>query len=379
MTTPREEFAPAPDASAFAPAPQLGTVPRDWSPDNEGIIGHAGQPLTDEWVFPVSPPPEIGPIRTAGTTVRAHTTTAQRTMPRIKGFFGGAALGAAVIFLLSRKIDRAFGHPYAYVIGIMVGALIGLVKSAHRLTCTFVGAEGVASFLLDARTYAVKSRQGMLFRGAAVLRVKQTHHYVNGSYSSTDYEFAWQDAAGVKRFEVKGRYSDKNGTPSADSSFYFAQAAEAAWTDYMLAASTERLARGESVRFPLKGANYVEVGPQILELRVGSKSDRMERDDIGTINVELGEVIVSRKDAKAGFLGMGAQGIFKFSYGDLANARLFFALLGHAFAAENAEGGSHVAPAFALAQTATRDARQAEAVKQGAGQQPAAAEQEKPQ
>ena len=43
--------------------------------------------------------------------------------------------------------------------------------------------------------------------------------------------------------------------------------------------------------------------------------------------MKQGVLTVRRKDAKDGFLGIGSQGIFKFTYSELANGRVFLMLL----------------------------------------------------
>jgi hypothetical protein len=368
MTTPRQEdHAAAPSA---APAPELGSIPRHWSPSEQvpPVSGHAGQPLPLECVFVVAPPEEIGAVRTAHSTIRTHTPIFQKVWPRIKGIVFGALCGLVLSNIVCILLIDTHDPAYVKAVGIaaLVGAVIGLFAAGPKALCTFVGERGVASFLLDGRTFAVKKQDVFLFPNAADLRVSMTRNYTNGIYTGTNYGHIWNDAHGKQVFLLKGDFYHAKGKPPADSPYYFALSSEAAWTDYMLAVCTARLAHGESVRFPLKGANYVEVGPQVLELRVGNKSDRMGRDEVGSITVDQGQVMVARTDAKAGFLGVGSSGVFKFPYAELANARLFFALLGHAFADEQVAGGLNPAPAFAIAQTVAHANRQANAIKQGA-------------
>ena len=122
----------------------------------------------------------------------------------------------------------------------------------------------------------------------------------------------------------------------------------------------------------VKDTTYVQVAPQMLSLHLNNREDTMHRDEIGTITVEQGQVMVARKGAKAGFLGVGSHGVFKFPYASLSNARLFFALLGQAFAEDNVAGGINTAPAFAIAQGINRRGRQASAIrKAGADNGPA--------
>ena len=112
----------------------------------------------------------------------------------------------------------------------------------------------------------------------------------------------------------------------------------------------------------VKDTTYVQVAPQVLSLHLNNREDTMHRDDIGTITVEQGQVMVALNGAKAGCLGVGSHGVFKFLYARLSNARRFFALLGQGFAEDNVAGGINNAPAFAIAQGINGRGRQAGAI-----------------
>ncbi len=58
-------------------------------------------------------------------------------------------------------------------------------------------------------------------------------------------------------------------------------------------------------------------------------------------------VTISRRDAKKGFLGMGADGIYTFPYAGLGNAQLFLSMLSIAskMTETQEESAAHSAPA----------------------------------
>jgi hypothetical protein len=262
-------------------------------PDN--VTNHGEAPLTDQDDFFAPPPPEIGEVVTAYTTLR----TDKHPWPvgnRVGlGFLIGSVLGV-IAFLIGGVAEAELGTQiFLAAVGMGVGLLIGLASTGFSHRCTYVGREGVAEFKCSGSRDRITTSNIFPFSEAAELRTTQVRRYVNGVYQGTNYNF------------------------------HFAGQAELAWSNYLLQFVKEQLDRDGFLHFNLGGADYVRVGPDFLELRVGGQTTECATSDIGALSLQAGMFTVKRRDAKEGWFT--SKGVFKFNYNALANAQLFLFLL----------------------------------------------------
>jgi hypothetical protein len=156
----REEPAPAYATVAVeqpeldAPAPPAA-LPRssgrrtnyeeeEWQPP-AGLRNHAGDPLGGNDDFFAAPPPEIGEILSAYTSLRRD----RRPMAPGTRLGLAVAVGAAgmvVGLLIALNFQDAFWQLFWPVLLAGLGLLITLAATRFRHTCTFVGRAGIASF-----------------------------------------------------------------------------------------------------------------------------------------------------------------------------------------------------------------------------------------
>jgi hypothetical protein len=66
---------------------------------------------------------------------------------------------------------------------------------------------------------------------------------------------------------------------------------------------------------------------QALVIIQGGKVHPIPYQDLEDIEAVNGEIRIKEKGGHNGFLGIGQKGIFSFSYSEMYNAKLFFALL----------------------------------------------------
>jgi hypothetical protein len=323
----RAAAAPAPDSveqqsAEPAPPPQqrFGS-----EVDLKEVRNHGGDALPRDIDFFAAAPPEIGPIFSAHSTLRAGVR------PRPPGFriglglfLGGVAVLAAVT--LVALVDPR--GPEAYIVwpllaGLAAGGLAGLL-TRFRHTCSYVGHEGVAHFRCAGDRGRITHRQVFLFRDAAEVRTSQVRHYVNGGYTGTNYTFTWTDVTGRVRFTWSGRHNSQQGNPKSIDPYHFGRSAEMAWSNYLLPGAFRQLDLSGTVLFLLTNGNWIRVGRNSLVLHFGGKEEEWDARDISAVSIDAGVIRIKRYGAKEGWFS--SSGVFKFDFSSLGNAQLFFFL-----------------------------------------------------
>jgi hypothetical protein len=298
-----------------------------WTPPAD-VVAHTGEPVPADALFFVAPPPEIGEIYSAYSGIQGEKRAGSGLGSMIKIALValiGVAIGAFLLGALSGWLPAAMA-----VGGVLLGAAFGYFmfrSEAKKNNVSYTGSLGIARFWYD--NDATKREKGeiFLFANAVELRTGQTRHYTNGIYSGTEYFFTWTGRDGKQVFRLGGRYSSQKGTPKPHDPFYYARAAELAWSRYLLQFVNAELERSGAFRFNLRGNNCVVAGPGFLDLYMGGQQIRCPVDEIDKMEMNQGVITVRRKDAKSGFLGIGSTGIFRFTYSELANGRVFLMLL----------------------------------------------------
>lgn len=320
-----------PEPQTDAPLPVLGMVSSQWTPPLDGTVTmHTGEPLPPGRVFLAPPPAEIGELFSAGSNMDAEKGADGQTGKRILSAGGGLLAGMAIVLIISLRgrisFDLTMGIIFYSLAGI-VGAVVGFILARPRYETSFVGANGIASFEYAGANKPMKNVKVFTFDRAATLNTTMTRNYTNGAYTGTSYEHNWLDAAGRTAHKITGTFHNQDGNPPGDDPYWFANAAEFAWSNYQLPVMIDAVNRGEAVMFPVRGKGAVGVSLGGLLVEMGGKHEVMPHAEIGDFGIKNGEVTIARRDAKKGFLGMGADGIFKFPYAGLGNAQLFLKLL----------------------------------------------------
>jgi hypothetical protein len=282
--------------------------------------------LPGDLEFFAPPPPEIGPVHSAFSTLR------RGVRPRPAAFRAGLALllaGAALlltVLFVAAVRPREAAH-YVFWPGVAglaaAGAAVFATHFRHR--CSYVGRDGITRFQCAGDTDCITLDEVFLFRDAAEVRTSQIRHYVNGAYTGTDYVFTWTDVAGQKRYVFRGRYRSSEGNPKASDPFHFGRAAEMAWTGYLLPGALRQLDMGGAVLFLLSKGNWIRVGREALHFSINGTEGEWDVRDLGGVNIKDGVVRVRRRDAREGWFS--SSGVLKFDFQNMGNTQLFFFLV----------------------------------------------------
>ena len=292
---------------------------------SEPINNHGGAPQHPDADFFADPPPDIGPVLSANTTLRRSVepwSTGGRTGLSVGVGSLGFLLGYFIVDAID-PFDSIWLVFWPLVCGVISGG-IALVCTGFKHTCTYVGREGLARFTCTGNRDNVPGVEVFRFVDARELRTAQTRQHYHGVYAGTNYTYTWSDVNGRTRYLITGRHKSEEGTPPSTDPFQFARAAESAWTIFLLDETERALELSGTVQFNLTGGQCVRLGRGYLIVSTGGDGEQWDADEIGMVNVDQGVVRIKRRDAQEGWFS--SAGVFRFSFDSLANAQLFFHL-----------------------------------------------------
>lgn len=310
--------------------PRLDESPEPYG-DIARLMTQAGTLTEPGDDFFVEAPPAIGRVRSAFTTMRKSEDPSS---PSLRAFLAslGFVVGFATIVLpligllgKPRSAEEVLGYASAAV--IVGGVCLLLVRWWTRFggLCTYVGDNGIAVFQCDGDRDRLVRSDIFLFHTADELRIAQTRQYTNGIYARTDYAFTWSDGRGRLVYQISGRYKSEVGRPEPRDAYYFALAAESAWSRF-LARDLERMASANGlIFFGLQGGDFVQLGPGRLILAQASKKIELRSDQIEKMTIGDGVISIWETGAKSGWFVN--KGIHQFLYADLGNAKFFLLAL----------------------------------------------------
>lgn len=303
---------------------QNGSVLADWEPD-EGVVTHGATDIPETMQFFVNPPPEIGEVATAYSTLQHG----KKPMAMGTRFFIGALIAA-----IGLGVGFAIGNSPIDIICAIVGPVLGLgvwLALGFKHTCSYVGKAGMARYVLKGSLDAEPVEEVLVFADASDLTASQTRHYQNGIYTGTNYAFTWTAADGGKLLTLKGTYSSKEGFPKTKDPYHFARVGEIVWSDHISERMQAELDEHGSVEFAVNKRDFIRIGPGFIEFEFKGDVQRVPVEEIKKLNIGGGTFTIHTNDAG----WFGSKGKFSFNYGSLGNASMFITalerLLGYEF------------------------------------------------
>ncbi len=205
-----------------------------WAPTRD-VTGHDGGPLPADLCFFEAPPPEIGPVLTAYSTMSAgHAPLPGPVRYGAVILSAAAGIGAALWLVNAIGIESWFWRGAALAIVATNGVLLALYFVGNKRECSYVGRNGVARFRTGLSGQP-KPDPVVLFRDVASLEAESVKHLAAGKiYSYTSYTFRWVLRSGSAR-TVEGAHTSERGDirdlgPAHE--YTFCRAAAAAWERY---------------------------------------------------------------------------------------------------------------------------------------------------
>jgi hypothetical protein len=292
------------------------------------LLTHAGKPIDEDDDFFVEAPAAIGAVVSAFSTLRKGQTPRPFALRALVGILvcGFSCVVMAAFVAVLRMPLRFIADDVAFI--LVIPGLISLLFGAcgfwymrFNHSCTFVGTKGIAWYQCAGSRARLARTDVFLFKNAADLRTSQTRHYVNGGYTGTHYTYTWSTDKGKAIYTLTGSYRSEAGTPKVSDPFYFALAAEAAWSQCLLK-NIDRLTDDDNlVYFALTRGNYIQLGDGLFILKQGNNTIELEADDIEQVSVDNGIVSIKEVGGKKGWFA--TKGVHQFAYQDLGNAQFF--------------------------------------------------------
>jgi hypothetical protein len=298
--------------------------------DDTPLVTHAGLPVSEDDVFFVQPPPQIGRLLSAHTSLNlANPPTPLRKKLTI------SLLVYAFLIAVASSLVLAFPSPYRSISSQLLGgwACVSVVSFflfsfpllfwGRKLECTFVGTHGVASAERKGSSQIVQSKKWLEFRQAAYLLGGQQTNYWNGVYVGTMYHYAWVDSKGEILFVIEGTFKAKDGQPEPGNPIYFALAAEDAWTRHLhLRIAQRKQETGkDDLRFRLGKSGELRLTRTGVVIRRDGIEHELRRGEIGRITVGTDNLTFEEVGAKQGWFRK--EGFHSFPFSMLANGRFF--------------------------------------------------------
>ncbi|MCE9553057.1 MAG: hypothetical protein K8T91_06720 [Planctomycetes bacterium] len=212
--------------------------------------------------------------------------------------------------------------PVAIVLGALTAA--GALAAVFALTkynaiCSYVGRQGAVRLAVHGSPYAEPTTELLEFRKATTLWASVTRKNFRGHYAATSYDFCWYAADRQRVLHLVGRFSSREGTPPGSDPYYFALAAELAWSKYLFASLPVRLEQEGSIRFAVRDREALRVGRGFLEIESAGEVQRIEGTELNRVSMENGQFSYATTDAR----WYSIKGKFNFDYTKLPNARYF--------------------------------------------------------
>ncbi|MEO1300092.1 MAG: hypothetical protein AAFW75_30840, partial [Cyanobacteria bacterium J06636_16] len=218
---------------------------KGWLPSPE-IKRHDGSPIPDSIMFFGAPPPEIGKVITADSSLKTGSRLLSRL--EITGIATAIGLGAALFLLWGVSLSGSSVPTLFFVgTGIFVAA-IAFVSLSSEKHCSFVGELGIAEFTLTGSSLAKPKAQILNFHHASNLYTKVFRKYTNYVYQRTEYIYQWK-CKEREVFGIRDVFRSEPSTPKSGDRWYFAKAAETAWTKWLLKTANDNLEQLGYVEF----------------------------------------------------------------------------------------------------------------------------------
>lgn len=270
-------------------------------------INHFGSKIPEDWDFFVDPPNQILPLISASTTLRKHLTHA--TIPKriIYGLIFsliGVVLGLGFNSIVPTSFYTSEQQHLIPVITLaIIGFIIAIIISRFIHVCTYVGENGLASYLLTNNRNSIFKESIFQFENCVQLFSRYTSHYMNFVYQSSSYLFEWKDSENRIIFKIGGNYYGKNkGQPKDESdNYYFGIAAEKAWKDFITPHLLKEIDDKGSTTFTIdKSKNHGRVSftftKDDLSIEISRNKMNYCYDDILNIFLDQGILKIEIKD-----------------------------------------------------------------------------------
>lgn len=260
---------------------------------------HQGAPLALDGNFFVDPPLDIGPIRTAHTSLKQGVKPKSAIVRLAIAMAWGAGLEILLLVadqasggvdprtgFISHSFNNVSDPPIAVILVpiALVTALIAWLLMRFNHSCSYVGELGCADFQCKRTPSRITRRTIFAFKNARSVATSATNHYRKTAYIKTTYGFYWYASPQAKPvFLLNGSHRSGSASPPLDNWYHFGRSAETAWYYFVAPLMEAELAEKGRVSFYTGHNGWTALGPGFIEItdRNGQVT-RLVSGEIGT-------------------------------------------------------------------------------------------------
>jgi hypothetical protein len=291
----------------------------------DALPNHVGKVRFASTVFFAFPPAEIGSLLSADSTFRSVSRS--WLLPYIGRIALGLIVGALIVWGMnwvaaqdnSNSSQNENIRRIGYGLAVAVLA-IQLWYGKFVATCSYVGDRGAVRYTIKPFRIGSPKIELLLFQQAVELVAKRTRQYVGVIKTGRSFNYSWNDSEHQLIYRLKGFQSSI--TREGDSGD-FAWAVEEAWSKYFFARAQPQFQEEGSIPFRIDDRRLIRVGEGFLEFHFGDEPVKLTREEIAAVSLKDGLFSFKHKDAK----WHSREGKFSFSYGAMANAKVFLLAL----------------------------------------------------
>lgn len=303
-------------------------IPKEgWTPP-ASATDHLGGPIRTNDLFFAPPPPQIGSVVSANSTMGVNSRPWPLWLRRFVIVLAtGAGIGIGVWINLS---NGQKGLEYQ---SLGLCALIGISGFAIAYTftnfqhiCTYVGSQGFSIIRCYGSREGVEKPELFLFIQASALKTEliQGHGLVDRALLGPDrephYAFSWTTAAGKVVHEYSGQLKHDSSKLPGDDLYYFYCSAEKAWTAWRLEQALKQINESGSFGFKLDDGGEIRVAAEYAEFLINGRRDRVPREAFQSLQMHGRQVVIT---IHLGSVGLPfSDGQLVFEYDDIENAQL---------------------------------------------------------
>jgi hypothetical protein len=167
-----------------------------------------GGSIPKDMKFFALPPPEIGQVISAESTLKTSTLKGLTLPQIIIGLLAGL-IGAGLGWLLAfiYRMPEAETQALTGFLGIIFIIITYWTQLSHR--CSYVGENGIAIHTLNGTRNGRPKTEILCFQDATNLYTSQTAYYVNRVYLGTFYNYRWEKKSGPA-YKLSGSYRSES-------------------------------------------------------------------------------------------------------------------------------------------------------------------------
>jgi hypothetical protein len=287
-----------------------------WQPHPE-IESHSGSPPTADADFFMPPPPTIGELISADTTLKTSTSNPMPELLRLTIVILAGGVSFAIILF-------GFHNALFAIVAAGVNGWLAWFCTRFHHTCSYIGSKGLIKYELVESRSAMPKESLLLFTDAHSLYAKTIRNYTNGLYTGTNYTYTWKKNSG-NEYVITGSYQSEKSSPKDGDIWHFANMSESVWSSYLLSTLDAQIDRHGYVEFPMGGAlQAVRVGQGFMEFVTRKDgSQRVMVADMRDISLGSGTFQFKHQDAR----WWSGKGKYSFEYANIPNARVFLICL----------------------------------------------------